>query len=67
MMRQYLSGTKWLPEHVNIILEEFQRDPRRYLKNSSARLGRSRQAVVKFVTRAGGIGSLFVRGNACES
>jgi len=61
-MVRYLSGTKWLPEHINILLEEYQRDPRRYLKTSAARLGRSRGAVGKFVQYSGGIGSLFSRG-----
>lgn len=62
MTVKYCAGTKWLPEHVNILLEEYQKDPSRYIKNAIPRLHRNRSSVVKFIQRSGGIQAVFSRG-----
>lgn len=58
----YLAGTKWLPEHVNILLEEYQRGSNGYIKRSSQRLRRPYSAIVAFIGRRGGIQQLFSKG-----
>jgi len=62
---RYQAGTPWTTSQKNIILEEYQKNPKQYLKNSMKRMGRSYNSVKDFVKRNGGIKRLF-RGDLPE-